>query len=232
MPRKGMVGRLSWPRLAGGGGERRATLGCDESPGTSAFARMRCGVGRRGGAGPLSQVKRPCEAERVAGRCWSREAKRAQRLMAWTPALRTDRGWWPWLAEPGRWLAAASMHCVCEMEREGHGPLVPAMGEEEGMRIKRSWRGTTLAERGSCSYWCRARPQKSSCPAPAWRRGRAEEMAWGRRERGLGCQEMLFFLCTKQWTHIGWPFSSFSVWNRIMVTVENIFLNVYSTNRV
>jgi hypothetical protein len=31
---------------------------------------------------------------------------------------------------------------------------------------------------------------------------------------------------------IGRQFSSFSVWNRTLITVEDLFLDVYSTNRV
>jgi hypothetical protein len=40
------------------------------------------------------------------------------------------------------------------------------------------------------------------------------------------------FLWTKQRTHSGRPFLSFSPWNRIKVTAQNIFLDVYSTNLV
>jgi hypothetical protein len=47
-----------------------------------------------------------------------------------------------------------------------------------------------------------------------------------------GCQALQFFLWTKQRTHSGRSFSSFSPWNRIKVTARNIFLDVYSTNLV
>jgi hypothetical protein len=47
-----------------------------------------------------------------------------------------------------------------------------------------------------------------------------------------GCQVLLFSIWTKQRTHNGRPFSSFSVWNRTLTTAENIFLDVYSTNLV
>jgi hypothetical protein len=44
-----------------------------------------------------------------------------------------------------------------------------------------------------------------------------------------GCQTLLFSLWTKQRTHSGRPFSSFFVWNRTSVSVEDMFLDLHST---
>jgi hypothetical protein len=72
-----------------------------------------------------------------------------------------------------------------------------------------------------------------------YRRGNSKgaDCSHGRRQLCVlvgmgGCQALQFFLWTKQRTHSGRPFSSFSPWNRIKVTARNIFLDVYSTNLV
>jgi hypothetical protein len=69
-------------------------------------------------------------------------------------------------------------------------------------------------------------PSVSVKGRPSWGDGVRE------KRKGLSCQAMLFSFWTKQRTHIGWPFLSFSLWNRIWVTVGDIFLDLHSTNLV
>jgi hypothetical protein len=99
-------------------------------------------------------------------------------------------------------------------------------------RNKGAWLAVVVRER-------ERRRERRKPRVSIYRRGSSKgaDCSHGRRQLcalvGMGgCQALQFFLWTKQRTHSGRPFSSFSPWNRIKVTAQNIFLDVYSTNLV
>jgi hypothetical protein len=103
-----------------------------------------------------------------------------------------------------------------------------AMAEDERMWFSREKKGSLLVgSRGG---------------GERWRPWRGREGRWRGGERGEGG---LPFIELELWTwqtapaggrcdsaSIGRQFSSFSVWNRTWITAEDLFLDVYSTNRV